>query len=143
VPSTNINYQDLSQVLNTNVYSVWVTDLRAGWMVLVGAAVAAMIASLLFLCVVRCCSGCIIWTSIIICILGLEAVGIMFILQVNGIKVSPFISDNLSSLSINSLTIIGSGFMAAGFLFFLTVLCLRSRINTGSKSVELGAIFLF
>lgn len=104
-------------------------------MVLVGAAVIAMVASLLFLLVIRCCSGGIIWVSIFICIVGLELVGILFILQSQGITINQFVTDNLSKLSFNSLIIIGSGFIAGGVLIALIVVCLRSRIALGSKSV--------
>lgn len=104
-------------------------------MVLVGAAVIAMVASLLFLLVIRCCSAGIIWVFIFICIAGLELVGILFILQSQGISINQFVTVNLSTLSYNNLIIIGSGFIAAGVLIALIVACLRSRIALGSKSV--------
>ncbi len=112
-------------------------------MVLVGAGVAAMISSLLFLVFIRCCAGIVIWFFIFVAVAGLETVGILFILEAKGVKISSFISDNLSTLSYNSLIIIGSGMIAAGVLIAILTICLRSKIALGSKSVELGAIFLF
>lgn len=112
-------------------------------MVLVGAGVAAMIASLFFLVFIRCCAGVVIWFFIFVTVAGLEVVGIFFILEAKGVKISSFISDNLTTLSYNSLIIIGSGMIAAGVLIALLTICLRSKIALGSKSVELGAIFLF
>lgn len=143
VPNANVNNQDISQILNTNVYSAWAVDLRQGYLVLIGAAVAAMIASLVFLLFIRCCSKVLIWSSIFVCVTGMELVGILFILEAKGINISSFVSDNLSTLSYNSLIIIGSGFIGGGVFITLIAICLRSRINLGSKSVELGAIFLF
>lgn len=104
-------------------------------MVLIGAAVAAMIASILFLLLIRCCTGVIVWISISIAIIGMELVGILFILQAKGINLNSFVASTLSTLSYNSLIIIGCGFIVAGVLFTLIVICLRSRIAMGSKSV--------
>ena len=112
-------------------------------MVLVGAGVAAMIASLLFLVFIRCCAGVVIWFFIFVAVAGLEVVGIFFILEAKGVNISSFVSDTLSTLSYNSLIIIGSGMIAAGAIVALLTICLRSKIALGSKSVELGAIFLF
>lgn len=135
VPTFTVNNQDISQAFNSNAFTAWAVDLQRGWMVLVGAAVIAMVASLLFLLVIRCCSGGIIWISIFICIVGLELVGILFILQAKGISINQFVTDNISTISYNSLIIIGSGFIVGGVLFALIVACLRSRIALGSKSV--------
>lgn len=135
VPTLTVNNQDITQAFNSNALTAWAVDLQRGWMVLVGAAVIGMVASLLFLLVIRCCSGGIIWVSIFICIVGLELVGILFILQSQGISINQFVTDNISKLSYHSLIIIGSGFIAGGVLIALIVVCLRSRISLGSKSV--------
>ncbi len=135
IPTVKVDNQDISQVFSSNALTAWTVDLERGWMVLAGAAVIAMIASLLFLIVIRCCSGGIIWVSIFICITGLELVGILFILQAKGITINQFVTDNLSKISYDTLIIIGSGFIAGGVLITLIVCCLRSRILLGSKSV--------
>jgi hypothetical protein len=135
VPTTNVNNQDLSQILNTNIYSAWATDLRQGWIVLVSAAGIAMVASLLFLFALRCFSGFIIWVSIFICLLGMELIGIMFILQAKGINISPYVPTGISKLSYDSLIIIGSGLIVGGTLLAFIVCCLRTRIAMGSRSV--------
>jgi hypothetical protein len=80
VPTTTINNQDLAQAFNANVYSAWAIDLQRGWMVLAAAAGIAMVASMLFLLLIRCCTGVIIWASIFLCIVGMELVGILFVL---------------------------------------------------------------
>jgi hypothetical protein len=138
-----VNSQDLSQSFNKNVFSAWAVDMQRGWMVLAAAAGIAMVASLLFLLVIRCCSGAIIWVSIFICVGGLELIGILFVLQAKGTTINSYVSQNISRLSYDSLLIIGSGFIGGGVIMALIVCCLRSRIALGSKSVELGAIFLF
>jgi hypothetical protein len=135
IPTVNVNSQDISQAFNSNALAAWTVDLQRGWMVLAGAAVIAMFASLLFLLVIRCCSGGIIWASIFICVAGLELVGILFVLQAKGITINQFVTENISKLSYDSLIIIGSGFIAGGVLIALIVCCLRSRIALGSKSV--------
>lgn len=122
-------------MLNSNVYSAWATELQRGWPVLVGALVVAMIASLAYLLMMRCCSGVLVWISITVAVLGMVLIGILFILQSQGIKVSSALSDNLTKLSYNSLLILGIGFTAAGVLLSLLVLCLRTRINMGTKAI--------
>ena len=57
-------------------------------MVLVLAALAAMILSLLFYVFVRCCTGTVIWVTIIVGIAGMLTVGVFFILQAKGVVVS-------------------------------------------------------
>jgi hypothetical protein len=126
---------DVTSFFSGNTYTAWAFDIQAGYLILIGAAVAAMLASLLFLGVVRCCAGVMVWLAISICILGLEAVGVLFILQAKGIHISQYITVNLTSLSYNSLIIIGSGLIGAGFFVLLIVCCLRSRIAMGSRAV--------
>lgn len=72
---------------------------------------------------------------IVVCVVGMELIGVLFILEAKGINISSFISDNISTLSYNSLIIIGSGFIGGGVFIALICICLRSRINLGSKSV--------
>jgi hypothetical protein len=138
-----VNNQDIWQSLNSNILNAWAYDLNSGWLVLLSAAIIAMAASLFFLIVVRCCTGLIIWVFIIICLLGMELIGILFILQAKGINVSSYVSNSVSTLSYNSLIILGSGLIVSGVLLSLIVLCMRSRIELGSKAVELAAMFLF
>jgi hypothetical protein len=142
VPIGSTNSQDIAQIINTNVFSAWALDLSKGWLVLASAAVVAMLASMVFLIFVRCCTGIVIWLAIIVCVAGMEVVGIFFILEAKGVNISSFVSDSLSKLTQNSLLIIGSSMIVAGVIVALLAICLRSRIALGSKSVELGAIFL-
>jgi len=135
IPTLVIDNQDLAQAFNSNLLSAWAIDMQRGWMVLAAAAVISMVASLLFLLVIRCCSGTIIWVSIFICVAGLELIGIMFILEAKGISINNYITENLTKLSYNSMIIVGSGFIAGGVLIALISCCLRSRIALGSKSV--------
>lgn len=135
LPTTNIDSVDIFQEFNTNAFNAWAADLRLGWYVLIGAAVSAMILSLIFLAFMRFCGRCIIWVSITVCILGMALVGILFILQATGTTINPYISDHLSKLSKNSLIIIGSGFCGGSVLLALIAICLRTRINLGSKSI--------
>ena len=80
VPTGTTNFQDISQIVNTNLFRAWALDLSQGWMVLVGAGIAAMLASMAFLIFVRCCTGIVIWITIFVCICGMEVIGIFFIL---------------------------------------------------------------
>lgn len=106
------------------------------------AALAAIILSLLFFVFVRLCTGPIIWLSIIVAVLGMLAIGILFLLQAKGIIVSDFISQNLSNFSYDTLIIAGSCLIVGSVLLALLAICLRSRISLGAKAVELGSMFL-
>ena len=72
--------KDISSFFNYNAYATWSYDLQKGYLVLVGAALVSMAASLCFLIVIRCCTGVIIWIAIVTCIGGLLVIGIFFIL---------------------------------------------------------------
>jgi len=142
VKAVHVNGVDITSFFSYNSYSAWAFDLQAGYLILIGAAIAAMICSLIFLLIVRCCAGVMIWFAIAACISGLEIIGVLFILQAKGIQIAQFINTQLNTLSFNTLIIIGSGLIAAGVFILLLAFCLRSRIKMGSRAVELGAVFL-
>lgn len=134
---------NIESVFSPNAYESWVYDLQTAWVVVIVAAVAAVLLSLLFFIFVRICTGPIIWLAITITILGMITIGVFFILQAKGVTVSTFISDRLSSFTYDTLIIIGSILIAAALILLLLVICLRSRLSMGAKAVELGSIFLF
>jgi hypothetical protein len=113
-----------------------------GWIILVVAAAGAMLLSLIFFLFVRCCTGPIIWLAIFIFIGGMITIGVFFILEAKGVTVPSFIASTLTTLSYNTLIIVGSCLLGGAVLVLLLVICLRSRIQTGAKAVELGSIFL-
>lgn len=129
---SNIN---IESVFNPNAYESWVYDIQTAWVVVILAAVAAMLLSLLFFIFVRICTGPIIWLAIAITIGGMLTIGVFFILQAKGVTVSKFISDNIPSYSYDTLIIIGSLTIAAALILLLLVICLRSRLNMGAKAV--------
>lgn len=110
---------------------------------MVAAAGAAIVLSIIFFLFVRCCAGPIIWLAILIFIGGMITIGVFFILQAKGVTVPDFIAASLSSISYNTLIIVGSCLLGGAVLVLLLVVCLRSRISMGAKAVELGSIFLF
>lgn len=110
---------------------------------LVAAAVAAMLLSMIFFLVVRCCTGPIIWLAITIFIGGMITIGVFFILEAEGVTVPEFVADTLSTLSYDTLIIVGSCLLGASVLVLILVICMRGRIAMGAKAVELGSIFLF
>ena len=66
VPDTS----NISSFFDSNALKAWASDLSRAWYVLVVAAFAAVLLSLLFLVFVRCCAGVMIWMMIIVAILG-------------------------------------------------------------------------
>jgi hypothetical protein len=142
IPDTIGNNINVGVIFNFNSYETWAYDLREGWVVLLVAALAAIVLSLMFFVFVRLCTGPIIWLSIIVAVLGMLTVGIFFLLQAKGIVVSDFISQNLSTFSYDTLIIAGSCLIVGSVLLALMAICLRSRISLGAKAVELGSMFL-
>ena len=118
-----------------NVYSLWAFNLNHGWPILIAAAVCTMGASLLFLILINCCTGILIWIFITIAFGGSLAVGILFILQAKGVHLSKYISITLSGLSSTTLIWIGSILIAVSVLLLLMCICLRKRIELGVKAV--------
>lgn len=80
VPDLSVSGTNISLFFDYSAYESWVFDLQKGYLVLVGAALAAMVCSLVFLLVVRCCAGFIVWVAIAICCAGMEVIGIFFLL---------------------------------------------------------------
>jgi len=113
----------------------WIYDLQTGWAVLVAAAGAAIVLSIIFFLFVRCCAGPIIWLAIIILIGGMITVGVFFILEAKGVTVPDFIASSLSTISYDTLIIVGSSLIGGAVLVLLIVICLRSRISMGAKAV--------
>ena len=142
IPNSIADGVNIESIFKFNSYEKWAYDLREGWIVLLVAALAAIVLSLVFFVFVRLCAGPIIWLCIIIAVLGMLTVGIFFLLQAKGIVVSDFISQNLNQFSYDTLIIAGSCLIGASVLLALLTICLRSRIALGSKAVELGSMFL-
>jgi hypothetical protein len=142
IPNTIGQDINLGSVFDLNSFENWAYDLGQGWIVLAVSVGAAVLLSLLFFVFVRLCTGPIIWLTISLCVLGMLTVGVFFILQAKGVVVSDFITQNLSTLSYNTLIIVGSCLLGGAVLLALLVLCLRSRIAMGAKAVELGSMFL-
>ena len=123
-------------------YEEWAYDLREGWPVLLVAVFAAIVLALVFFVLVRLCAGPIIWIFIVLGILGMLAIGIIFLLQAKGIITADVVSQQLSQFSYDTLIIAGSCLIGASVLLALLVICLRTRISIGAKAVELGSMFL-
>ena len=101
-----------------------------------------MVLSLIFFVFVRCCAGPIIWIFITLFLLCMLTLGIFFILEAKGVVIDDYITNTLSSFSYDTLIIAGSILIGLSVLFTILVCCMRSRISTGAKAVELGSIFL-
>lgn len=133
----------MSEYFNSRLITAWAFELSSGWPILLGAFGAAVLASIIFLLLIRCCVTAMVWIFVVIAVIGFEGIGILFILQSQGIHVHSLVSSNLSTLSYNTLLITGIVLISVGVLFTLLTICLRSRIMIGSKAVEIGSIFLF
>lgn len=136
------NGQSLTSFFDFNTFELWTYDVQRGYLVLAGAAVAAIVLSFIFLCLLRCCTKIIIWVSIALVLLFLCALGVMMILQSQGIHVSQYLPFDIAALTQTVLIIVGSCLLGAALLFFVIVLCLGSRISMGAAVVETASIFL-
>lgn len=134
----------MSDYFSSKIITVWAFDLLNGWPVLVGSFVVSIVMSIIFLLIIRCCVTVLIWIFIVIAFIGLELIGILFILEAKGINISAKLSETIiSTLSYDTLLIVGIVLIVIGVLFLLLVICLRTKIMLGSKAVEIGTIFLF
>jgi hypothetical protein len=88
MPSFNINDIGMNDFFSYNVYSLIAFNLKSGWPILVGAGICAMIASLIFLIIINCCTGIVIWFFIAIAFGGCTGIGILFILQAKGVYIT-------------------------------------------------------
>jgi hypothetical protein len=83
-----------------------------------------------------------IWIAISFFVSGTIIIGIFFILEAKGITVPSFISNTLAAFSYNTLVVAGSSNFFTAFTVLIIAICMRHRIETGAKAVEIGAIFL-
>lgn len=77
---TDVSKVSIESIFQTTSYEAWVYDLQTGWVVLLLAAGAAIILSLMFFVFVRICAGPIIWLAIVIAIGGIFVIGLFFVL---------------------------------------------------------------
>lgn len=81
----------ISIFFSSDAMAVWAYDVQMGYPILIAAALFSMAASLLFLVVVRCCTGVVIWLAIAGSIGGSFAVGLLYILESQGVHISPYL----------------------------------------------------
>lgn len=82
IPDIVFGQVNIQSIFSFNLDSIgtWIYDLQTGWAVLVAAAGAAIVLSIIFFLFVRCCAGPIIWLAIILFIGGMITIGVFFIL---------------------------------------------------------------
>ena len=137
IPDFKLGEVNIQSIFSFNLDSIgtWIYDLQTGWIVLVAAVGAAIVLSIIFFLFVRCCAGPIIWLAIIILVGGMITIGVFFILEAKGVTVPEFVANSLSTISYNTLIIVGSSLIGGAVLLLLLVICLRSRISMGAKAV--------
>ncbi len=74
---------------------------------------------------------------------SMVTLGFFFLLEAKGVTIPQFISKSITSISDDTLTIVGGCLIAGGLLALVLAICLRHRIAIGTKTLQLGSIFLF
>lgn len=117
--------------------------MSVGWLILVVVSVSAVLLSVLFFLMVKWCPAVTIWSFMFVFMGGMVTLGFFFLLQSKGVAIPRFIAQSIVSIPSNTLTIVGGCLIAAGLLALLLAICLRHRIAIGTKTLQLGSIFLF
>ena len=80
VPDPKYRGTPVTQYFDYNIVVQWVFDIQDGYLIIVGAAVAAVILAIVYSCFLRCLTGCILYTSLFVIEIILIGVGILIIM---------------------------------------------------------------
>ena len=70
----------IAQDLGFSTVGQWAYDIQNGYPVLLIAVGVAIIMTFIYICLLRCCTGVLLWVSIVLLILGFIAVGVLIFL---------------------------------------------------------------
>jgi len=129
------------QAVNADVLTRVFADVKACWLVFIGALGASFIVGFLYFCFMRACAGVVVWLSILTFILGTLAVGIYMFMYTKGVRIVsiPF---NLSQYSQDSLEYTSYALWFLSFLSLLIVVCAWSRIRLAIAVIKSTSLYL-
>jgi hypothetical protein len=97
-------------------------------LILIGAALAAVVVVLIYSCLLRCLTGCILYTALGVVEIVMVGVGILLILEASQVKISDHVPINLASLSAIELYVAGSVLVFISILFLIAIICICSKL---------------
>lgn len=145
-----VNYtQSITSSLQQGSFASLTSDVQNNWQWLLAGVGFAVVSSLIFMFLLRCLVGCIVWLSILGSILVFAGLGVIFCYNAN---VGIFTSANMGFLGIPSLqgTVNNTQYYAtygyicfgiSGFLF-LMMLCCCSRIRLAVAVCKVAGQFI-
>ena len=99
IPDPDINGKSITQYFDYSIIASWIFDIRDGYLIIIGSAVAGIIITLVYLCLLRCLTTCILFTSLVIIELVLIGIGILLILEAANVQIVDTLPINLADLS--------------------------------------------
>jgi len=137
-----------SSVMNSEVLEQWVSDIRQTWPVILGSIGAAFLIGLIYMILLRYCSGVLTWLAIIAFIAGTAVLGYRF--YVNSNKTSDdtaSVAGSSSSTTTTQKTITTEKIIAyfcwgVSGATFIAVLCLFNRIRLAIAILKAAADYV-
>ena len=99
VPDPNFKGQAITSYFDYNIIVQWVFDIEDGYLIIIGSAVAAIILVIIYSCLLRCITGCILYTSLVVIEIVFIGVGILLILEAANVELVRQLPVNLARLS--------------------------------------------
>lgn len=134
LPASISNFDDVPGFKDmTNVFTSFVSDISQGWYILLLSAGFSIVICFLEICCFQCCGYCIVWLSILACLIAVMVVG-AWIFAYGWMH----FKDPLQQDKTSSYVFIGFG----GFLILLDVvlaiivISLRRRISLATKLIQ-------
>ncbi|KAH7825053.1 putative Choline Transporter-like (CTL) Family Protein [Monocercomonoides exilis] len=117
-----------------NVFTTSVSDFKKGWWVLLISAGCAIILSFIWICFMQCCGKCLVWTSIILCLILILLLGLwMLIYGLTNYMKLPSEQDKT-----NCYVLIGFGgaVLLIWIILVIIMIALRKRISLAVGLVQ-------
>ena len=91
----------------------------------------------------RCLTGCILYTSLVVIEIVLICIGCLLIMEgSNNVQFTHMLPVNLAKLSQTELYITGAIMIGIALIFLIVIVCICSQLQLGVKIVETAAMFI-
>ena len=126
----------MTQYFDYNIVVQWVFDIEDGYLIVAGSGVAAMIVVIMYACLMRCLTGCILYTALVVIEIALIGIGCLLIMEgSNNVQFTHMLPVNLARLSQLELYVTGGILIGLALLFLLVIVCICSKLQLGVKIV--------
>ncbi len=129
VPDPKFRGTQVTQYFDYNIIVQWIFDIEDGYLIVVGSAFAAIVIVIVYACLMKCMTGCILYTSLVVIEIVLIGLGILLIMEgSNNVEFTKQLPINLAKLSQAELYITGSILIGLSLIFLIVIICICPKL---------------